>query len=125
MYGNLVAKLGSKIKLTVPILGGVIKKKAKEAIGMSNCVYAITGAAPINPDILRLFHTLDIPLCEGYGMTETTAGASLGYKKNHKFGTVGKPLSSTELISDSGGILFRGRHIMKGYYKNPRQLLKL
>ena len=68
---------------------------------MSNCVYAITGAAPINPDILRLFHTLDIPLYEGYGMTETTAGA-LGYKKNHN-GTVGKPFSGTELmISDSG-----------------------
>ena len=43
VYSNLVAKLGSKIKLAkVPILGGVIKKKAKEAIGMSNCVYAIT-----------------------------------------------------------------------------------
>ena len=121
VYSNLVAKLGGKIKLTkVPILGGIIKNKAKEAIGMSNCVYAITGAAPINPDILRLFHTLGIPLYEGYGMTETTAGASLGYKKNHKFGTVGKPFSGTELkISDSGEILFRGRHIMKGYYKNP------
>ena len=121
VYSNLVAKLGGKIKLAkVPILGGIIKKKAKEAIGMSNCVYAITGAAPINPDILKLFHTLDIPLYEGYGMTETTAGASLGYKKNHKFGTVGKPFSGTELmISDSGEILFRGRHIMKGYYKNP------
>jgi long-subunit acyl-CoA synthetase (AMP-forming) len=121
VYSNLVAKLGGKIKLAkVPILGGIIKKKAKEAIGMTNCVYAITGAAPINPDILKLFHTLDIPLYEGYGMTETTAGASLGYKGNHKFGTVGKPFSGTELmISDSGEILFRGRHVMKGYYKNP------
>ena len=121
VYSNLVAKLGGKIKLAkVPLLGGIIKKKAKEAIGMSNCVYAITGAAPINPDILKLFHTLDIPLYEGYGMTETTAGASLGYKKNHKFGTVGKPFSGTELmISDTGEILFRGRHVMKGYYKNP------
>ena len=121
VYSNLVAKLGWKIKLAkIPILGGFIKNKAKQAIGMSNCVYAITGAAPINPDILKLFHTLDIPLYEGYGMTETTAGASLGYKKNHKFGTVGKPFSGTELmISDSGEILFRGRHVMKGYYKNP------
>ena len=121
VYSNLVAKLGSKIKLAkIPILGGIIKKKAKEAIGMSNCVYAITGAAPINPDILKLFHTLDVPLFEGYGMTETTAGATLGYKKNHKFGTVGKPFSGTELkISESGEILFRGRHVMKGYYKNP------
>ncbi len=121
VYGNLVAKLGTKMKLLkIPIIGGIIKKKAKEAIGMSNCVYSITGAAPINPDILKLFHSLDIPLYEGYGMTETTAGATLGFKKNHKFGTVGKPFSGTELmISDSGEILFRGRHVMKGYYKNP------
>ena len=59
---------------------------------MTNCVYAITGAAPINPDILKLFHTLDVPLFEGYGMTETTAGATLGYKKNHKFGAVWKTI---------------------------------
>ena len=49
---------------------------------MSNCVYAITGAAPINPDILKLFHTLDIPLYEGYGMTVNEANF---YKKPYKF----------------------------------------
>ena len=41
--------------------------------------FAITGAAPINPDILSLFESLDIPLFEGYGMTENTAGASLNF----------------------------------------------
>ena len=73
--------LGGKVKLLgIPILGGFIKKKAKAKIGMSNCVYAITGAAPINPDILELFHKLGIPLFEGYGMTETSAGATIGHK---------------------------------------------
>ena len=56
---------------------------------MSNCVFAITGAAPINPDILELFHKLGIPIFEGYGMTETSAGATIG--KTNKFGSVGKP----------------------------------
>ena len=52
VYSNLVAGLGGKVKLLgIPLLGGIIKKKAKAKIGMSNCVFAITGAAPINPDI--------------------------------------------------------------------------
>ena len=126
VYSNLVAGLGGKIKLLgIPLLGGLIKKKAKAKIGMSNCVYAITGAAPINPDILELFHKLDIPLFEGYGMTETSAGATIGHKGANKFGSVGKTFAGEIRIHNpdekgNGEIQFRGRHVMKGYYKNPK-----
>jgi len=125
VYSNLVAGLGGKVKLLkIPILGGIIKKKAKAKIGMSNCIYAITGAAPINQDILKLFHSLDVPLFEGYGMTETTAGATIGHKGANKFGSVGKPFAGEIRIDKpnekgDGEIQFRGRHVMKGYYKNP------
>jgi len=126
VYSNLVAGLGWKVKLLgIPLLGGLIKKKAKAKIGMSNCVYAITGAAPINPDILELFHKLDIPLFEGYGMTETSAGATIGHKGANKFGSVGKTFAGEIRIHNpdekgNGEIQFRGRHVMKGYYKNPK-----
>jgi long-chain acyl-CoA synthetase len=91
---------------------------------MTNCIYAITGAAPINPDILELFHKLGIPLFEGYGMTETSAGATIGHKDANKFGSVGKPFAGEIRIHNpnekgDGEIQFRGRHVMKGYYKNP------
>jgi len=125
VYSNLVAGLGGKVKLLgIPILGGIIKKKAKAKIGMSNCVYAITGAAPINPDILELFHKLGIPLFEGYGMTETSAGATIGHKGANKFGSVGKTFAGEIRIDNpnkkgDGEIHFRGRHVMKGYYNNP------
>ena len=125
VYSNLVAGLGGKVKLLgIPILGGIIKKKAKAKIGMSNCVYAITGAAPINPDILELFHKLGIPLFEGYGMTETSAGATIGHKGANKFGSVGKTFAGEIRIENpnekgDGEIQFRGRHVMKGYYNNP------
>jgi len=126
VYSNLMAKLGSKLGLLkIPVLGGIIKNKAKGAIGFSNTKYAITGAAPINPDILNLFHKLGIPLYEGYGMTETTAGATLNYDGNNKIGSVGKPMVGTELrIGDAnengeGEIQFNGRHVMAGYYRNP------
>ena len=126
VYSNLVAGLGGKVKLLgIPIIGGIIKKKAKAKIGMSNCVYAITGAAPINPDILELFHKLGIPLFEGYGMTETSAGATIGHKGANKFGSVGKTFAGEIRIENpnekgDGEIQFRGRHVMKGYYNNPQ-----
>jgi len=125
VYSNLVAGLGSKVKwLSIPVLKGVVRKAAKKKIGFSNLKYAITGAAPINADILHLFQKLDIPLFEGYGMTETTAGATLGYPGNNKIGTVGKAFVGDIRIDNpnetgDGEIQFRGRHIMKGYYNNP------
>ncbi len=126
VYSNLVAGLGSKVKwLSLPILSGIVRKKAKQKIGFSNLKYAITGAAPINPDILHLFQKLHIPLFEGYGMTETTAGATIGFPGSNKIGSVGKSFVGEIRIDNpnekgEGEIQFRGRHIMKGYYNNPR-----
>ena len=125
VYSNLKSTLDSKavirIGLKIPGLKKVLQKAVKRKIGMVNCKYAITGAAPINPDILRLFHHIGVPLYEGYGMTETTAGASINYKGNVKIGSVGRTLpGGTELKTDTDGeIMFRGRHVMKGYYNNP------
>ena len=125
VYSNLIAALGSKVGwLNLPILGNIVRNKAKAGIGFSNVTYAITGAAPINPDILTLFHKLGIPLYEGYGMTETTAGATLNYGGNNRIGSVGKPLEGSGLrIADpnekgDGEIQFNGRHVMAGYYRN-------
>ena len=125
VYSNLKSTLDSKavirIGLKIPGLKKVLQKAVKRKIGMVNCKYAITGAAPINPDILRLFHHVGVPLYEGYGMTETTAGATINYKGSVKIGSVGKTLpGGTEIKTDTDGeIMFRGRHVMKGYYSNP------
>ena len=75
VYSDLVVGLGSKVGwLKLTTLGNIVRKKAKQKIGFTNLKLAITGAAPINPDILHLFHDLGIPIYEGYGMTETLAG---------------------------------------------------
>ena len=123
IYSNLKSAIESKtilkVGLKLPILSGLLKKKLKDAVGFSNIRYAATGAAPINPDILKLFHFLDIPLFEGYGMTENTAVATVNHHSNNKIGTVGIPLHETEIkISEEGEILLRGQYVMKGYYKN-------
>ena len=123
VYSNLIAAIESKailkIGLKIPGLSSLLKKKLKAAVGFSNTRFAISGAAPINPDILQLFQELGIPLFEGYGMTENTAGATLNYHGNNKIGSVGKAVIDTEIkIASDGEVLIRGDHVMKGYYKD-------
>ena len=124
IYSNVKAQLDSKpilkILLKIPIISNLIQKKIKTAIGMTRCRYALTGAAPINQEILILFQSLNIPLFEGYGMTEDSAGASINYFEKNKIGTVGPALPGTEIkILSDGEIVIKGPHVMKGYYNNP------
>ena len=125
IFSNLTAAIESKailkIGLKIPGLASVFKSKLKAAAGFSNVRFAISGAAPINPDILSLFQYLGIPLFEGYGMTENAAGASLNYVGKNKIGSVGPAFPGTELkIADDGEVLIKGQHVMKGYYNNEK-----
>jgi long-chain acyl-CoA synthetase len=125
VYSNFKSAVDSKailkIGLKIPVLSGVLKNKLKSAAGFSNVTYAISGAAPINPEILEFFQMLGIPLFEGYGLTESTAGASLNYNFNNKIGSVGKKFPDTDIkINNDGEILLKGRHIMSGYYNNQK-----
>jgi len=124
IYSNLKSAIDSKailrIGLLIPGLSSIFKKKLKEAAGFSNARFAISGAAPINPDILKLFQKIGIPLFEGYGMTENTAGITINYHGNNKIGTVGKCMPFFDIkIAKDGEILIKGDNVMKGYYKNP------
>jgi long-chain acyl-CoA synthetase len=125
VFSNLKSAIESKailkIGLKIPGLKNVFKKKLQAAAGFGNLKFAISGAAPINPEILSFFQSLDIPLYEGWGLTETTAGATLNYwNENNKVGSVGKVFPNTDIkVAEDGELLLRGANIMKGYYKNP------
>jgi long-chain acyl-CoA synthetase len=81
---------------------------------------AVSGAAPINPDILRFFDAAGVLVVEGWGMTETSTAATIATPDDFKFGTVGRPFPGCEVkIADDGEILVRGPNIFQGYYKNP------
>jgi len=81
---------------------------------------AVTGAAPINPEILRFFDAAGVLVLEGWGMTETSTAATIATPEDFKFGTVGRAFAGVELkIANDGEILVRGPNIFKGYHKNP------
>jgi long-chain acyl-CoA synthetase len=82
---------------------------------------AVTGAAPINPEILRFFDAAGVLVLEGWGMTETSTAATIATPDDYKIGTVGKPFPGCEVkIADDGEILVKGPNIFQGYYKNEK-----
>jgi long-chain acyl-CoA synthetase len=87
---------------------------------MAKCLQAVSGAAPIAPEVLKFFMALGVPIVEGWGMTETTAMGTVNNGDRIKLGTIGEPLDGVELrIADDGEILTRHPGVFMGYYKNP------
>jgi long-chain acyl-CoA synthetase len=83
---------------------------------IKNCV---TGAAPINPEILRFFDAAGVLILEGWGMTETSTAATVARPDAFRFGKVGRAFEGCEIkIADDGEILVRGPNVFQGYYKN-------
>jgi long-chain acyl-CoA synthetase len=80
---------------------------------------AVSGAAPINPDILSFFDAAGVLVLEGWGMTETSTAATISSPEDFKVGTIGKPFPGCEVkIADDGEILVKGPNVFQGYYKN-------
>jgi len=80
---------------------------------------AVSGAAPISPDILRFFDAAGVLVLEGWGMTETSTAATISSPDDFKIGTIGKPFPGCEIkIAEDGEILVKGPNVFQGYYKN-------
>jgi long-chain acyl-CoA synthetase len=80
---------------------------------------ALSGAAPISREILEFFFAAGVPVMEGYGMTETSTGATFSTPEDHRFGSIGKPLPGVEVkVADDGELLIKGPNIFAGYYHN-------
>jgi long-chain acyl-CoA synthetase len=95
-------------------------KPLRDALGLGEVTFAVSGAAPINPEILKFFHAVNLPIAEVYGQTEGTGPTSLNPRERTKIGTVGPPLPGVEvLIAEDGEILVRGGNVFRGYFKDP------
>ncbi|WP_372920423.1 long-chain fatty acid--CoA ligase [Salegentibacter sp.] len=101
----------------------LIFSKWKEGLG-GNIELVVSGSAALQPRLARVFAAADIPVMEGYGLTETSPVIAVNDQRNYNFriGTVGKPLENVEVkIAQDGEILCKGPNVMMGYYKEPEK----
>ncbi len=98
----------------------VVFRKLKERLGFERMRVAVSGGAPISPDVLHFFQSIGFNLIEGYGQTEGTSVTCVSRIGRLKFGNVGPPLTGIEVkIAEDGEILVKSPGVFKGYYKNP------
>ncbi|MFV8367168.1 AMP-dependent synthetase/ligase [Flavobacterium sp. XS1P27] len=115
-------KNGLWYEFQLKIARKLIFSKWKEGLG-GNLDLMVSGSAALQPRLARIFAAAEIPVMEGYGLTETSPVISVNDIRNHGFkvGTVGKVIDNVEvLIAEDGEILCKGPNVMMGYYKDEK-----
>jgi long-chain acyl-CoA synthetase len=109
--------LGTKIKFA--LFDRLVYSKLRTAMG-GNVAYAVSGSAPLGPRLGHFFHSLGVTILEGYGLTETTAPATVNQARKSKIGTVGPVIPGVSVrLGDDGEIQVRGVNVFKEYWRNP------
>lgn len=117
---ELHGKNGWWYEFQLRLANKIIFSKWREALG-GNAKAVASGAAALQPRLARVFLAAQIPVMEGYGLTETSPVIAVNEQQNDgtRIGTVGRPLDGVELrIADNGEIQVKGPNVMMGYYKN-------
>ncbi|KAG0953043.1 hypothetical protein G6F31_013480 [Rhizopus arrhizus] len=113
------AQYTARERLTHALWYWLVLRALQNFIGLRRVRVAMTGAAPIPPDVVRYFRNLGVPLLEVYGLTES-AGMIFGQHPDRvKVGTVGEPILGVDWkLGDAGELLVRGDMVFQGYYKH-------
>jgi long-chain acyl-CoA synthetase len=101
-------------------LDAVVGRKLRRQLGLDRARLLACGAAPVDPELLRWFHGIGLPVAEGYGMTEVSLCTSMNRPGDIRIGTVGPPVPGVSVkISAEGEILVRGENVCAGYWRDP------
>jgi long-chain acyl-CoA synthetase len=111
-------RVGLGLRLRFALYERLVYGKLKAAMG-GRVKYAISGSAPLGKRLGHFFRSLDVRILEGYGLTETTAPATVNLVDKFKIGTVGPALPGVGIrIADDGEILVKGIDVFQGYWHN-------
>jgi long-subunit acyl-CoA synthetase (AMP-forming) len=114
--------LGAFARAQHELADRLVLQKVRAALGMDQVKLALTGAAAIPPEVSTFFLGLGIRLLDVWGLSETTAAATMNRPGAMRIGTVGTPLDGVELkLGDDGEILVRGPMVMRGYRHQPEK----
>ena len=119
-YSEALDKKGMSpvLKFKHAIFDKLVYSKLRAGMG-GKVEAAISGGAPLGVRLGHFYRGAGVAILEGYGLTETTAGATLNLYGAHRVGSVGKPIPGTSIkIADDGEVLIRGPIVMQGYWQN-------
>ena len=101
----------------------LVLSKVQDALGLDQCRFAITGAAPIGREVLDYFASLDIAILELFGQSECTGPQTTNKNDGWKIGSAGQAMPGTEMkvVDGSDELIYKGRHVMMGYLKEDEK----
>ncbi len=106
------------LRLQHTLFDKLVYSKLRAAMG-GKVEFAVSGGAPLGARLGHFFRGIGVNILEGYGLTETSAGATVNAPGNQKVGSVGRPVPGVTIrIADDGEILIKGRNLFRGYWKN-------
>lgn len=109
------------LKIQHGLADKLVFSKIRERLG-GRIRILVSGAAPLSKEIAEFFHAAGLTILEGYGLTETSAGAFVNLPDKFRFGTVGLPMGDLELrIAEDGEVELRGVPVMRGYHNLPAE----
>jgi long-chain acyl-CoA synthetase len=111
-------KISVALRIKHALFDKLVYSKIRATLG-GRVEAAISGGAPLGARLGHFYRGAGIRVLEGYGLTETTAGATLNLTSAHRVGSVGRPVPGTTIkIDDDGEVLIKGAIVMKGYWQN-------
>lgn len=107
------------VRLQWHLADSLVYAKIRKGVGGRIRIFS-AGGAPLAPELAEFFWSVNLPVYQGYGLTETSPVVSANSPKVNKLGTVGKPIPNVQVkIADDGEVLVKGPCVMQGYYRKP------
>jgi long-chain acyl-CoA synthetase len=111
---------GLALRVKHALFDQLVYSKLRAVLG-GRCLAAVSGGAPLGERLGHFFRGIGLPVLEGYGLTETSAPATVNTEKRVKIGTVGQPLPGVTIkIGDDGEVLIKGPGVLRGYWHNEQ-----